>query len=466
MKRRDFVVGVGAATALGLSGCASRISAAGRNLLEPIRPSPEAFAGEWFAAAHVGSGRPFVFPLRIGADGEGPTRVVRFGPETGEVELDQPAGAAGDGRRVLRGRLIGSDRMELLVVNRGGGAPFNPSDRIVYLFGRDEPPALPRLTLEELERHRALNDAPALGVAAQRRGGARFQLQTGERIRGSGVEVRPDDLWGWQSNSKSVTATAVARMVEAGLLSWDDTVGDFLGDVAPDMRPEYRSVTFRHLLSHRSGLPRDVSYGAYDVAAVARLILAQAPVGPREATFRYSNAGYDLIRPMLETKTGVAWPDLLRRHLFEPLGLSSAAFVGPGGSADGSIMPSGHRQNGRPDGGVNRFGSPSYGPGGGVHMSLAEMIRYLSAHCDRTDLLQSDSWRVLHTPPFGGDYAMGWVIDEDVMWHSGGTLAWKSFIRIDREAGVVAAGVCNQRIETLPYEMMLWANDTALADGA
>jgi hypothetical protein len=68
------------------------------------------------------------------------------------------------------------------------------------------------------------------------------------------------------SMSKSMSATLVARLVEAGAVNREDRVGDSLKAVAPDRHEQYRTATFRHLLSHRSGIPGDLpltQFGVY-----------------------------------------------------------------------------------------------------------------------------------------------------------------------------------------------------------
>src|SRR5262249_59662437 len=165
-----------------------------------------------------------------------------------------------------------------------------------------------------------------------------------ERQLGSGIAARETDIWHLGSITKSMTATLVARLVEDGALRWDDTVGELLGRVAPDMSKAYRPATFRHLLSHRAGLQanieiadllkfsRDTEDAGEDRKAYARLALAQVPKGPMETTFEYSNSGYVLAGAMIEARLGSSWEVLIRSKLFEPLGLASAGFGAPGHS--------------------------------------------------------------------------------------------------------------------------------------
>src|SRR5215475_9615449 len=166
------------------------------------------------------------------------------------------------------------------------------------------PHFLPALTAERLKELRTLAGSPALGAGLVR-GSQPPQLWVdGERAAGSGVAVTEDDLWHFGSITKSMTATLVARLIDAGELHWDNTVGDMLGAVVPNMNAAYRPVTFRHLLSHHSGLSTDIpGYSWYSLSqniadpleqrrSLTRLALATPPKGPPGSTVEYANSGY------------------------------------------------------------------------------------------------------------------------------------------------------------------------------
>ena len=90
-------------------------------------------------------------------------------------------------------------------------------------------------------------------------GGAQGMAVAGERARGSGVSVAPGDLWHIGSNTKAMTATLVARLAEAGVVSLNDTVGAVLGAQLPDLHPDYQAITYAELLSHRAGIAANAS---------------------------------------------------------------------------------------------------------------------------------------------------------------------------------------------------------------
>ena len=92
------------------------------------------------------------------------------------------------------------------------------------------------LTRQALEDERSDAGAPALVAAAAKRGHAAKIWIAGERLAGSGIPVSAQDIWHLGSITKSMTATLVARLVELDAVRWDDTVGEVLKNIAPDMR--------------------------------------------------------------------------------------------------------------------------------------------------------------------------------------------------------------------------------------
>ena len=318
------------------------------------------------------------------------------------------------------------------------------------------------LTAERLKEIRAQAGSPALGAGLVRGSQTPRLWVDGERAAGSGIAVTEGDLWHFGSITKSMTATLIARLIDAGDLHWDDTVGDMLGTVAPKMNATYRPVTFRHLLSHRSGLstatltasyafspPQNIADLREERRSLTRRALATSPKGPPGSTLEYANSGYVVAGAMLEAKFGESWEDLIRIHLFKPLGLQSAGFGAPG-HAGATDQPVGHSDNlpsgARPHPVGSRLTdvAPALGPAGSVHMSLRDILRYLIAHRDRSEFLKPQTWATLHTPPFGGNYAMGWLVRPDgALWHNGSNFLWYAEVLVDAANGVVAAGVCN-----------------------
>jgi CubicO group peptidase (beta-lactamase class C family) len=179
------------------------------------------------------------------------------------------------------------------------------------------------------------------------------------------------------------------------------------------------------------------------------MALAMPPKGPPVATFEYSNNGYVVAGAMLERKLGASWEELISTRLFAPLGLASAGFGAPGRKGE-TVEPVGHAKGVLGSLAAYRVGEGvsdnpvALGPAGRVHMSLADLLTYLAAHRDEDPILRPESWRTLHKPPFGGDYAMGFIVKPDgSLWHNGSNTLWYAEARFDAAAGLAAAAVAN-----------------------
>jgi CubicO group peptidase (beta-lactamase class C family) len=357
------------------------------------------------------------------------------------------------------GRIVASDRMDGTWRQGGGSLPL--------IFERGEAalgplPTLRPLTKERLAALRLEAGSPGMAAASARRGSAGRLLVDGERQIGTGVAVTESDQWHLGSITKSMTATLVGRLVEAGAVRWDDTVGETLRDVAPQMNEAYRPATFRHLLSHRAGLQGNLPLGEFgkfsraiadareERKAFVRLALSMTPQGPMTSTFEYSNNGYVVVGAMLEARLGKSWEELIQAQLFSPLGLASAGFGAPG-HAGAIDQPVGHAM-GAPGTGLKAFpvGGPitdnvvALGPAGRVHMNLNDVLRYLGVHRDATDYLRRDTWHTLHTLPFGGGYALGWEVRKDgALSHSGSNTLWYAHVLVDASHGIAAVAAAN-----------------------
>jgi CubicO group peptidase (beta-lactamase class C family) len=277
-----------------------------------------------------------------------------------------------------------------------------------------------------IEAIRAKYDLPALAGGVVTKDIIEV-FATGYRRRGGEERVREGDRWHIGSNTKAMTATLAAILVEEGKLRWDTTIGE----VFPDARQEYRSVTLEMLLSHRGGFPPPEGTAPkgmtlLDVhnlpgtpregrAEYVKRALAQEPYTTPGTQMVYSNMGYIIAGAMIEKRVGASWEDLMRSRLFDPLAMKSAGF-GP------MIEPWPHTAGGQalPP---SRFtdNPPVLGPAGTVHTSLEDYAKFLRVHLGFGGLLKDESLRRLHTPSAGGDYALGWIIVERA-WAGGKAL--------------------------------------------
>src|SRR5262249_26546719 len=143
------------------------------------------------------------------------------------------------------------------------------------------------------------------------------------------------------------------------------------------------------------------------------------------------------------------WESLITARVFEPLGLSSAGFGAPGHPGRND-EPVGHAPGAQgphtpyPPGGALSDNPAALGPAGRVPMKFEHPQKYLAAHRDKpSPFLTAASWDTLHTPPFGGDYAMGWIKRGDAYWHNGSNTLFYSEMSFNAATGVVCCAAAN-----------------------
>jgi len=242
----------------------------------------------------------------------------------------------------------------------------------------------PRELTAVLEPLALKHGVPALAAAIARSDGPIVSAATGVRSRGAPGSIRANSRFHVGSVTKPMTATMLARLVEQGKLSWSTTIGERF----PDAREEYRGVTLADLLAHEGGIPPftdDAELAGMTFTgtpAEQRLAFAKAVLQMPRGENRYSNAGFTIAAVMAEEVTGRPWEDLLREHVFEPLGLRTAGFGWPAKripsetwghiEEDGKLVP--HDPNGEYQ------ISPFIAPAGDVHMSMEDLARFLRAH--------------------------------------------------------------------------------------
>ncbi|MEM7446231.1 MAG: serine hydrolase domain-containing protein [Pseudomonadota bacterium] len=304
--------------------------------------------------------------------------------------------------------------------------------------------------------------APGVGVAYALGDDTGIAV-AGVRAVGEAVPIELADLWHIGSNTKSMTATLVARLAESGSIDWDDRVGDVLSDRLPEIHPAFQEVTYHELLDHRAGLVANIDAEqslslagtledrevVADRMGYAAMVLSQEPVFPPGEGYLYSNAGYVVAGTMLEVSTGLSWEDLMRQEVFDRLGLASAGF-GPPGTIGSLSQPRGHAgtlSTGlapmEPDQWADNV--PALGPAGTVHMNLADLLTFLTAHLDEpATYLSDESWQMLHRPEGDASYRAGWITPPGgLLVHTGSNTFWYLLVAVWPERDAVLVLACN-----------------------
>lgn len=171
-------------------------------------------------------------------------------------------------------------------------------------------------------------DQPALGVAVVRDG--KTILARGYGVKRQGHAARADEhtLFAIASNTKNVTAAALAILVDEGKVKWDEPVKTYLPDfrlVDPYITDH---VTVRDTLSHRAGF----GLGAGDLLfwpnsdRTRAEVLAQAAFVPIENGFRaeydYCNLMFVVAGAVIEAASGQSWEAFVQSRILDRVGMA------------------------------------------------------------------------------------------------------------------------------------------------
>jgi CubicO group peptidase (beta-lactamase class C family) len=284
----------------------------------------------------------------------------------------------------------------------------------------------------------------------------------GVRKIGSPESIEVDDQIHIGSDTKAMTATCIAILVEQGKLKWDSTIAGVFPRLKDGINADYHDVTLVQLLTHRAGLPADPFswwlLGAKKPTPEQRItllkqVLKNAPETKPGTKFGYSNVGYGVAAAMAEKVTGKSWEDLMRDRLFKPLGMRTAGFGAPG-TKDKADQPWGHKvsKDERQPSQVDN--APVLGPAGTVHCSLPDWAKFTALHLEgrkgKSKMLKAETIRYLHTPPAGQEYACGWGALKrqwaggTALMHSGSNSMWWATVWIapERDFAVLAVTNC------------------------
>lgn len=133
------------------------------------------------------------------------------------------------------------------------------------------------------------------------------------------------------SMNKMFTAVAVAQLVEAGKLSWDDTLAQRVPEY-PDHEAA-KKITVWQLLHHTARLGDFLVPEFFaqrekfaNPADYLDLVARQPRVNDPGKDWNYSNAGYVLLGRIIENVSRESYFDYIGRHVFAPAGMDASGF--------------------------------------------------------------------------------------------------------------------------------------------
>jgi CubicO group peptidase (beta-lactamase class C family) len=269
--------------------------------------------------------------------------------------------------------------------------------------------------------------------------------------------VTPDTIFAIASISKTVTTTAIMRLVEQKKLDLNAPVQKYLPEFAVADPDATRGVTIWHLLTHTPGWEGQQSgtdRGAESLPSFVESMKEWPQLAPPGAVWSYNNAGFTLAGRVIEVVSGQPIHQAIRALVLEPIGLTRAFTRLEDLVRYPFAVPH------RPQGGQTVTGPLSRSntvTAGGVSMTLRDLLKYASFHLgngtnqDGERVLSRASLDLMQTPKVpkkGTDEEMG------LGWHlrrvggvmtaaHGGTLGHLSLLELVPERRLAFAILTN-----------------------
>ena len=248
------------------------------------------------------------------------------------------------------------------------------------------------------------------------------------------VPASPQTLYRIASITKTFTAVAILQLRDAGKLQLDDPLRQHLGWArirAHD--PAASEITIRELLTHSSGLQREVPGTLWTSPTFPPATALKEEIdetNPPGVTWKYSNVGFALLGEVVSAVSGEPWDRYVQRHILDALGMTSTRTTP---RADEPGLAVGYA---RPVPGERPVNAPTVGSLEGVSAAanmasnVEDLARYVTFHLSDTPsasspVLKGTTLRDMHRPQ--------WLLDD---WQN----AWGFGMRVRRVDGRVQVG--------------------------
>ena len=319
-----------------------------------------------------------------------------------------------------------------------------------------------------VEAVRKAAGTPGMAIAIVENGKVVLAKGYGVRKLGAPERVDADTIFMIGSTGKAFTTAALATLVDAGKLDWDDHVVDHVPGFQMYDPWVTREMTVKDLLVHGSGL----GLGAGDLLTVPRGKLSRDEIVRRlrfikpatsfRSAYAYDNILYTVAGRLIEAVSGQSWEEYVRDHVLRAGGMPNAtseeaaqlsapdrAF--PHGRVGGAVRGTGEQKllDER-----DRLGQAS-APAGLIALSANDMARWLQIQLAHGAipgggrLFSERQGEIMWTPvtpqpiatapaPVSGitpqfsAYALGWEVRDyhgtKIVWHSGGLFGFTSIV--------------------------------------
>ncbi len=280
------------------------------------------------------------------------------------------------------------------------------------------------------------NDVPGMSIAVVQHDSTLVLRGYGLADCESGTPATPDTIFRAYSISKVFTALETVQLAEEGAITLDATLTEVLPGWIPPLRHEESvPATVRHLLAHRSGLPRNSNY--HDSIAEARADCLRYQVESMPSAwaaysagerYKYSNVGFNILGRIIELERDTPFAFYMTDVVNLRYGMTHSAFL-LSQLPEESEIATGYYRDGSRDVPVTPYDIIGLASGN-LFTSAADLAQFMSYVHTTSAGPNGTSLRTMFEPQYVRPEdpqrnGLGWMTNEAfmgelVVWHQGG----------------------------------------------
>lgn len=278
-----------------------------------------------------------------------------------------------------------------------------------------------------------------------------IELHKGVLLDGS--KPNSESLYEIASLTKTFTGALLVIALDERKINLDDDIRNYLPDNLDNLEYLGEPITFRHLVSHRSGLPlffpfqedlfqHEINWDKLPFEwndlqdgfsrndffnCLSNYVLTRKP----GSSVEYSNVGANLVGYLLEAIYQKSYSELLNEYFFQPLKMYDTKInlseddlihLVKGVNSNNLVMPTRVVKDMNAE--------------GGLKSSVRDIIKYMKYHLS----FESDSSTVMHEAVVGGDdfhRGVFWQLEgKDLIYQHGGAFGTSSILDLDLNSGI------------------------------
>ena len=264
------------------------------------------------------------------------------------------------------------------------------------------------------------------------------------------IPASSSTIYSTGSNFKFVTATAIMQLAEAGKLNIDDPINNYLEELAiNDLSSDGNPVTFRHLLSHHSGLKGPIEiipiWERKLPKTLEKLTSEISTEEPPGVNFKYCNHCYALAGLVIEKVSGMTYQDYLIKNILKPLNIESEGPVIPTPKmVEELALPYSLKDNQSIPEYQSRF---DVYPAGDIYLTSPEMANFYIAQLNEgsfknQSILSTKSITEMQEQQFGSTYGLGVGVgvikskNKKYLQHTGGVPGFSTFFKSETNSKI------------------------------